>query len=73
LKDGRKVDFALCDAIIQEELEKAKKTADPERYTAYEKSAQLMRDMIRAPQFIDFLTVPAYGRLLQDEKNAAAA
>ena len=27
LKDGRKVDFALCDAIIQEELEKAKKTA----------------------------------------------
>ena len=73
LKDGRKVDFALCDAIIQEELEKAKKTADPARYTAYEKSAQLMRDMIRAPQFIDFLTVPAYGRLLQDEKNAAAA
>jgi malate synthase len=73
LKDGRKVDFALCDAIIQEELEKAKKTADPARYAAYEKSAQLMRDMIRAPQFVDFLTVPAYGRLLQDEKNAAAA
>ncbi len=73
LKDGRKVDFALCDAIIQEELEKAKKTVDPARYSAYEKSAQLMRDMIRAPQFIDFLTVPAYGRLLQDEKNAAAA
>jgi malate synthase len=73
LKDGRKVDFALCDAIIQEELEMAKKTADPARYAAYEKSAQLMRDMIRAPQFVDFLTVPAYGRLLQDEKNAAAA
>jgi malate synthase len=73
LNDGRKVDFALCDAIIQEELAKAKKTADPVRFAAYEKSAQLMRDMIRAPQFIDFLTVPAYGRLLQDEKNAAAA
>src|SRR5580692_8298986 len=72
LKDGRKVDFALCDAIIQEELEKAKKTTDSARLAAYEKSAQLMRDMIRAPQFIDFLTVPAYGRLLQDEKNAAA-
>jgi malate synthase len=73
LKDGRKVDFALCDAIIQEELEKAKKTTDSARFAAYEKSAQLMRDMIRAPQFVDFLTVPAYGRLLQDEKNAAAA
>ena len=33
LNDGRKVDFALCDAIIQEELEKAKKTADPARYS----------------------------------------
>jgi malate synthase len=69
LKDGRKVDFALCDSIIQEELQKARKTADPSRVAAYEKSAQLMRDMIRAPQFVEFLTIPAYGRLLQDETS----
>jgi malate synthase len=40
---------------------------------AYEKSAQLMRDMIRSPQFVEFLTIPAYGRLLQEEGAATAA
>ena len=66
LKDGRKVDPALCESIIQEELAKAKQIGDPARYAAYEKSAQLMRDLIRSPQFIEFLTVPAYQRLLSD-------
>jgi malate synthase len=73
LNDGRKVDFALCDAMIQEELEKNLKTADPVRRAAYEKSAQLMRDLIRSKQFVDFLTIPAYGRLLQEEGAGAAA
>jgi malate synthase len=73
LQDGRKIDYALCDAMIQEELEKAKQSADPVRMAAYEKSAQLMRDMIRSPQFVEFLTIPAYGRLLQEEGAAAAA
>ena len=27
-----------------------------------------MRDLIKAPKFIDFLTVPAYERILKDEK-----
>ena len=66
LKDGRKVDLALCESIMQEELEKAKQLGDPARYAAYEKSAQLMRDLIRSPQFVEFLTVPAYERLLSD-------
>jgi malate synthase len=66
LKDGRKIDLALCESIMQEELEKAKQLGDPARYAAYEKSAQLMRDLIRSPQFVEFLTVPAYERLLSD-------
>jgi malate synthase len=73
LKDGRKIDYALCDAMIQEELEKAKQIGDPARMAAYEKSAQLMRDMIHSPQFVEFLTIPAYGRLLQEEGAPAAA
>jgi malate synthase len=73
LKDGRKIDYALCDAMIQEELEKAKQIGNPARMAAYEKSAQLMRDMIRSPQFVEFLTIPAYGRLLQEEGAPAAA
>ena len=66
LKDGRRIDLALCESIMQEELEKAKQFGDPARYAAYEKSAQLMRDLIRSPQFVEFLTVPAYERLLSD-------
>ena len=66
LKDGRKIDLALCESIMQEELEKAKQLGDPARYTAYEKAAELMRHLIRSPQFVEFLTVPAYERLLSD-------
>ena len=66
LKDGRKVDLALSESIIQEELAKARQLGDPARFAAYEKSAQLMRDLIRSPEFVEFLTVPAYQRLLSD-------
>ena len=66
LNDGRKIDLAVSESIMQEELEKAKQLGDPARYAAYEKSAQLTRDLIRSPQFVEFLTVPAYERLLSD-------
>ena len=66
LKDGRKIDVALCDRMIDEELTKAKQSGDGARYAAYEKSAQLMRDLIRAPKFVEFLTVPAYQRILSE-------
>jgi malate synthase len=66
LKDGRKIDIPLCDRIIDEELAKAKQVGDAARYTAYEKSAQLMRDLIRSPQFVEFLTVPAYQQILSE-------
>jgi malate synthase len=64
LKDGRQIDVALCDGIIDEELVKAKQTGDAARFAAFEKSAQLMRELIRAPQFVEFLTVPAYRRIV---------
>jgi len=64
LKDGRRIDIALCDRMIDQELARARQAGDAARYAAYEKSAQLMRDLIRAPQFVEFLTVPAYQRIL---------
>jgi malate synthase len=67
LKDGRKVDFALCDAMIEEELKKVRSSGDAPRQKAYEKAARLMREIIRAPRFVEFLTVPAYQQLLRDE------
>ena len=66
LKDGRKIDVALCDGIIDEELTKAKQSGDATRLAAYEKSAELMRELIRAPRFVEFLTVPAYQRILRE-------
>jgi malate synthase len=66
LKDGRKIDVALCDRVIDEELAKAKQSGDAARFSAYEKSAELMRELIRAPRFVEFLTVPAYQRILKE-------
>jgi malate synthase len=66
LTDGRKIDLELCDRIIEEELGKAKELGDAGRKAAFEKSAQLMRELIRAPRFVEFLTVPAYQRILSE-------
>jgi malate synthase len=66
LKDRRKIDVALCDTMIEEELAKAKQGGDAARVAAYEKSAKLMRELIRAPRFVEFLTVPAYLRILRE-------
>ena len=41
------------------------------RFAAYEQAASLMHDLIAAPRFPDFLTLPAYDRVLQQEGFAA--
>jgi malate synthase len=66
LADGRKIDTGLCERIIDEELAKAKQLSDPKRMAAFEKAAQLMRELIRAPRFVEFLTVPAYQQILSE-------
>jgi malate synthase len=66
LNDGRKIDIPLCDGIIEEELTKARQTVDAARVAAYEKSAQLMRDLLCSPKFMEFLTIPAYQRILSE-------
>ena len=67
LSDGRTVDEALVESIIADELAKQKTAVDATRYAAYEKAADLMRELVRAPQFIEFLTLPAYQRVLKEE------
>lgn len=66
LTDGRRVDLPLCDRIVDLELNKARELGDAARTAAYEKSAQLMRELIRSPQFVEFLTIPAYQRILTE-------
>jgi malate synthase len=72
LTDGRVVDASLVESSIANELSKQKSIVDGARYAAYEKAANLMRDLVLAPQFTEFLTLPAYERVLKDEKLAAA-
>jgi len=67
LEDGRAVTAALCDAAIDEELARAREAHPPKRYEAYEHAAFLMRELIRAPKFQNFLTEPAYARVLDHE------
>ena len=67
LPDGRLVDIALVESMISNELNQQKSNVDAARYAAYEKAAELMRELVRAPRFIEFLTVPAYQRVLKDE------
>jgi malate synthase len=67
LSDGRVVNLKLVDDLIASELERQKSTVDAKRLVAYEQAATLMRDLIRAPKFVEFLTVPAYQRVLKEE------
>jgi malate synthase len=72
LTDGRVVDVGLIESIIADELAKQKTAVDGTRYAAYEKAADLMRELVESPRFVEFLTLPAYQRVLKEEKFAAA-
>ncbi len=68
LADGRAVDHALCHAIVEEELEKLKKTSGDDAYAKgrYRDAAKLFRDMIDSPGFVEFLTLPAYEQVVAE-------
>ena len=72
LADGRAVDIAFVEKMIDGELQAQKNAVDGERYAAYQKAAELMRELVRAPKFVEFLTLPAYEKILRDEKLTPA-
>jgi malate synthase len=67
LEDGRRVTAELVDQVITEELALAEIRVDATRFEAYKHAAFLMRELVKAPHFQDFLTVPAYARVLASE------
>ena len=71
LEDGRPVTAELCDEYIDAELARAKEAFPPARYEAYEHAAFLTRELIKTPKFQDFLTLPAYSRVLATEVYTA--
>jgi len=68
LADGRLIDLALCRQVIKEELEKTRAQVGDNRYKAgrFEDAAKLLDDLIAAPRFNEFLTLPAYDRIVAE-------
>ncbi|MGH9208863.1 MAG: malate synthase A, partial [Acidimicrobiales bacterium] len=65
LGDGRLIDQALCHKLLGEELDKLKETFGAEAFAKgrYQDAAALFRQMIDAPDFVEFLTLPAYDKV----------
>jgi malate synthase len=66
LEDGRTVTFELCAKTIDEELAKFEKSVGEQQFRSgkYREAAQLLRDLIGPPQFVEFLTLPAYEKVI---------
>jgi malate synthase len=58
LDDGRVIDAALCRGVLDEELAKLRDAATDRG--RYDDAAKLFRELIEAPSFVEFLTLPAY-------------
>ncbi len=67
LTDGRPVTAELVESEIDRELALAEVRVDAKRFEAYQRAGFLMRELVKAPHFQDFLTVPAYARVLATE------
>jgi malate synthase len=72
LSDGRVIDIGLVNSLIDAELARQQSVVVAARFAAYQKAASLLRELIRAPRFVEFLTLPAYERVLKEETFATA-
>jgi malate synthase len=70
LQDGRPVTTELVREIVREENDKARAAMGEEAFARgrHEDAARLMIDLVEQPVFEAFLTLPAYERILADEK-----
>ncbi len=68
LDDGRTIDAALCRAMLDEETAKLRKLAGEAdyRHGRYEDAARLIRELVEAPEFPEFLTIPAYDMIVAE-------
>ncbi len=75
LDDGRAITRELVRQVVAEENDKVKAQMGDAVYAKgrYEDAAQLMIDLVEQPQFVEFLTLPAYDRIIADEKMNMAA
>jgi malate synthase len=65
---GQRVTAELCNQLLDAEVARNIENAPPARVTAYNQAATLIRNLIDAPAFESFLTLPAYTTILQQEE-----
>lgn len=66
LEDGRVLNEALYGQMLEEEMDAIAREVGSERFQSghFTKAAQLFDEMIRSAEFMEFLTLPAYGYLV---------
>ncbi len=66
LEDGRPVTKALVRAVLREELDGWRERVGAERYLLgrFGDAAELFRELVEAENFVEFLTLPAYDKLI---------
>ena len=73
LADGPAVDETLVRRLLADELDAIASSVEPERFATgrYAEAAELMGELVTAERFEEFLTLPAYDRLIKSTKAAA--
>jgi malate synthase len=68
LADGRTVDLPLCRKVLDEELQKLRAAAGDGAWDKgrHQDAAQIFWSLIEAPQFAEWLTMPAYEKLIAE-------
>ena len=68
VEDGRPIDVALCNALLDEELGKLREAVGDEAYRRgrYLDAACLFGELIEAAAFPEFLTIPAYDMIVAE-------
>jgi malate synthase len=73
LADGRTVDAGLVRAAVRDDLARTAKELGDNRFKAgrYEEAAKLFLELAEADRFAEFLTLPAYERIVAEEERPA--
>jgi malate synthase len=69
LDDGRKVDKALFQALVPQELARVRELLGEKGYAAgrYEEGAKMFSELTLSEDFVEFLTLPAYDYVVSHE------
>jgi malate synthase len=69
LDDGRKITRELFSSLVPQELAKVRELLGDKGWSAgrYEEGAQMFEELTLAEEFADFLTLPAYDRIIEQE------